>query len=255
MGHEPRSPRIVVTVAVAARQAEPDLALRKDRLYADCVARHGATPVLLDATSTAARRRTAFAAMDGLLLSGGADVDPTRYGQPADGALGVEADRDALEEEAWAVAVARRRPVLGLCRGMQAINVFSGGTLLQHVPGHAGAAFGHGPAASHQIRLEPGSRLAGWVGGRPTLEVNSYHHQGIRPADLASGLVPSAWAVSAAGPLVEGLEAADGRFVVGVQCHPERTESTPADFEGLFAAFVEACRGAAARPLSPARGR
>lgn len=73
--------------------------------------------------------------------------------------------------------------------------------------------------------------------------MNSYHHQGIRPGDLAPGLAASAWAGSSAGDLVEGLEATDGRFIVGVQCHPERTESTPEAFERLFAAFVEACRG------------
>lgn len=235
-------PRIVVTVAVAALQSEPDIAARKNALYADAVARHGADPIVLDATAGAGDRATAFAAMDGLLISGGADLDPARYGQPTDGAVNLEPDRDALEADAWAAAVARGVPVLGLCRGLQAINVFSGGSLLQHVAGHAGAAYGHGPAATHPLRLEPGSRLAGWLGQPAALEVNSYHHQGIRPSDLAPGLVASAWADSSAGDLVEGVEAADGRFVVGVQCHPERTESTPDAFERVFAAFVEACR-------------
>jgi putative glutamine amidotransferase len=207
------------------------------------VARHGATPIVLDATAGPAEREVAFAAMRGLLLSGGADIDPSRYGQRQDGAVDPEPDRDALEAEAWAAAIARGAPVLGLCRGLQAINVFSGGSLLQHVDGHVGAAYGRGPAATHPLRVEPSSRLAGWIGGAADLEVNSYHHQGIRPGDLAPGLVPSAWAGSTAGPLVEGLEAADGRFVIGVQCHPERTESTPDAFERLFAAFVEACRG------------
>lgn len=236
-------PRIVVTVAVAARQAEPGIAERKNRLYADAVARHGAAPVVLDATASEAERREAFAVMDGLLISGGADIDPARYGQALDGAVATEPDRDALEAEAWAAAADRSRPVLGLCRGLQAINVFSGGTLLQHVDGHAGAAYGHGPAATHPLRVEPGSRLAGYLRGATELDVNSYHHQGIRPSDLAPGLVASAWAASTAGDLVEGLESRDGRFVIGVQCHPERTESTPDAFEALFAAFVEACRG------------
>ncbi len=239
---DPSAPRIVVTVAVASRQAEPAIAARKNRLYADAVERHGAEPVVLDATSTPEERREAFATMAGLLISGGADIDPARYGQPVDGALGTEPDRDALEAEAWVVARDLGRPVLGLCRGLQAINVFSGGSLLQHVDGHAGAAYGHGPAATHPIRLEPASRLAAAIGGAGELTVNSYHHQGIRPTDLAPGLVPSAWADSPGGPLVEGLESADGRFVVGIQCHPERTESTPDGFERLFAAFVDACR-------------
>jgi putative glutamine amidotransferase len=84
-----------------------------------------------------------------------------------------------------------------------------------------------------------GTRLADLV-GVDDLEVNAHHHQGILAADLAPGLRAAAWADSPAGPLIEGLEATEGRFVVGVQCHPERTESTPAAFEGLFAAFVRA---------------
>jgi putative glutamine amidotransferase len=72
--------------------------------------------------------------------------------------------------------------------------------------------------------------------------VNTYHHQAVRAADLAPGLRATAWAESEAGELIEAFEAADGRFVLGVQCHPERTESTPPAFERLWGAFVEACR-------------
>jgi putative glutamine amidotransferase len=181
--------------------------------------------------------------MDGLLLSGGADLDPRRYGQPIAGSREIEDDRDELEAVAWDVARSRGVPVLGICRGLQAINVFSGGSILQHVEGHAGAGWGSGPPATHPIRLVPGTRLAELLGdGDPaaTLEVNAYHHQGIRAADLAPDLRAAAWADSSAGPLVEGLESTSGGFVVGVQCHPERTESTPAAFERLFAAFVGA---------------
>jgi putative glutamine amidotransferase len=133
--------------------------------------------------------------------------------------------------------------VLGICRGLQAINVFSGGTLLQHVEGHQGAGWGLGPPVTHPIRLVPGTKLASLLGPGDELEVNAYHHQGIRATDLAVGLTASAWADSSAGPLVEGLEATDGRFVVGVQCHPERTESTPQEFDRLFAEFVRAAAG------------
>ena len=79
------------------------------------------------------------------------------------------------------------------------------------------------------------------------MTVNSYHHQGVRTADLAPGLVASAFASSAAGELVEGLEASDGRFLIGVQCHPERVDSTPPAFGRLFAVFVDAARGPASR--------
>jgi putative glutamine amidotransferase len=244
-------PRIVVTVAAPARQREPELAERKNHLYAAGVARHGAVPVLLDATTPPDDRAAALATMDGLLLSGGADIDPARYGRPNQGSTSIEPDRDALEAEAWAAAQERGLPVLGVCRGFQAINVLSGGTLVQDVNGHAGSGWGHGPATTHPLRVAPGTRLARLLfptnarGG--VVQVNSYHHQAVRSSDLAPGLVANAWATSAAGDLVEGLEAADGRFVIGIQCHPERTESTPPAFERLFAVFVDAARGPASR--------
>jgi putative glutamine amidotransferase len=245
------APRIVVTVAVTAEQLDPDISRRKNELYAASVARQGAEPIVLDERATASDRAKAFEAMDGLLLSGGADVDPTRFGRGWQGATDIEPGRDALEAAAWDVALARRIPVLGICRGFQAINVFSGGTLLQHVDGHGGASWGHGPAATHSLRVSPGTRLARILfptnarGG--VLQVNTYHHQGVRAADLAPGLVASAWASSPAGDLVEGLEAADGRFVMAVQAHPERTESMPPAFERLFAVFVDAARGPVTR--------
>jgi putative glutamine amidotransferase len=241
----------VVTVADAARQAEPEIARRKNELYAASLVRHGASPIVLEQTAGEAERAEAFDAMDGLLLSGGADLEPGRYGRPNQGSTAVEPERDALEAAAWSAAQARLLPVLGVCRGFQAINAFSGGTLLQHVDGHAGPGWGHGTASTHPLRVAPGTRLARILfptnarGG--VLEVNTYHHQGILAAGLAPSLVANAWATSPAGDLVEGLEAADHRFVIGVQCHPERTESTAAAFERLFAVFVDAARGPRSR--------
>jgi len=231
---------------VASRQSELDIAVTKNRLYADAVARHGADPIVLDGTSSPDERSTAFAAMDGLFLTGGADIDPARYGRPAAGARDIEPERDELEAAAWAAAVARNLPVLGVCRGFQAINVFSGGTLVQHVDGHLGPGYGHGPAKEHPLRLVPGTQLARILSPtkvRGVLPANSYHHQAVTRADLAPGFIVNSWATSPIGDLVEGFEAADGRFVVGVQCHPERTESTPDAFERLFGFFVDACRG------------
>jgi putative glutamine amidotransferase len=245
------APRIVVTVAVTADKLDPEISRRKNDLYAASVAGQGAEPIVLDERATATERATAFETMDGLLLTGGADVDPARFGRGPQGATEVEPGRDALEAAAWEAAQARGLPVLGICRGFQAINVFSGGTLLQHVDGHTGKSWGHGPAATHPLRVAPGTRLARILfptnarGG--VLQVNTYHHQGVRAGDLAAGLVASAWASSPAGELVEGLEAADGRFVMAVQAHPERTESMPPAFERLFAVFVDAARGPVTR--------
>jgi len=254
----PISPRIVVTLSVVAEQALPDLAQRRNDLYLDAVRRHGGTPVAVDARVGRADVGAALTEMDGLLLTGGGDLDPARYGQPNRGSRDIEPDRDELEAWAWQEARVRGLPVLGICRGLQAINVFSGGSLLQHVDGHAGPAWGTGPAATHPISLVRGTRLAallkpGFGSGMATetaaataasaaeqLVVNAYHHQGIGAGDLATGLVAAAWADSSAGPLVEGLESPETRFLVGLQCHIERTESTPAAFERVFEAFVAA---------------
>jgi gamma-glutamyl-gamma-aminobutyrate hydrolase PuuD len=241
------SPIVVVTAADPTVQSEPDVAERKNNLYADAVRRHGGTPLVLDARASERDRREAFAAMQGLLLSGGADVDPARYGRQPQGATGIERPRDELEAEAFAAAEDRELPVLGICRGLQALNVFLGGRLIQDIPGHSGAGWSHGAPLRHPMRVAPGTRLARILfptnvrGG--VIEVNSYHHQGIRSADLAPSLLPSAYAASPIGEIVEAVETRSGRFVVGVQCHPERTESTPDAFERLFRVFVDACRG------------
>ena len=243
----PVVPRIVITVADPSIQAEPAIAAWKNDLYVEAITRHGGEPLVLDARSSDDERQAALATMAGLLLTGGADIDPARYGRPNQGSVNLEPDRDALEAEAYTVAVARGLPILGICRGFQAVNVFRGGTLLQHVEGHVGATWGHGPAKEHALRLVPGSRLVRILS--PTnpragaTTVNSYHHQAVRPTDLAPGLVPSAWAASPEGDLVEGFEASEGPFLLGVQCHPERTESTPDSFERLWRFFVDACRG------------
>jgi putative glutamine amidotransferase len=242
-----RSPRIVVTLAATTRDAEPALVARKNALYVDAVTRHGGTAIPLDATASESMRAGAFASMDGLLLTGGSDVEPARYGRPEAGSSGVDPARDALEAAAWAAAEARALPVLGICRGLQVMNAFAGGTLTQHVDGHQGAPYGHGEAHTHPLRLAAGSRLARILNptnaGASVLTVNSYHHQAVRPADLAPGFVACGFSASPAGELVEALEAPSGPFRVAVQCHPERSESTPKAFERLFAFFVDACRG------------
>lgn len=236
------TPLIVVTVAEPARQDDPAIATRKNELYAEGVTRHGGRPLLIAASTSADERAAAFAAMDGLLLSGGADIHPSRYGRGDEGSRQIEVDRDALEAAAWAAAEERHLPVFGICRGFQAINVFSGGTLVQDVEGHAGPGYGTGPAAwMHPIRVERESRFGQALGGAEIVDANTYHHQAVRPADLAPTLVGAAWADSPTGELIEALEAPGDRFVVGVQCHPERTEFTPDEFEGLWAAFLEAC--------------
>ena len=245
-----RGPIVVVTAGDPAITSDPALAARKNDLYAEAVRRHGAEPIVLDSSTRPADRDRVLAAMEGLLLSGGVDIDPARYGRPNQGSVDVDTARDTLEQAAFDAAEARGLPVLGICRGFQALNVFLGGRLVQDVKGHVGPGWGKGPPLTHPVRVTPGTRLARIlfptnVGGG-VLEVNSYHHQAVSRDGLAPALIASATASSPIGELIEGVETRTGRFVMGIQCHPERQESTPAQFERLFAVFVDACRGSVA---------
>jgi putative glutamine amidotransferase len=241
-------PRIVTTLADPAATADPSLAELKNRRYLEALERAGAVPLPLDERATAAERTAAFDAMDGLLLSGGADIDPARYGEPPAGARGAEPGRDALEDEAFRAALQAGVPILGVCRGLQAINVFAGGSLVQHLDGHESDPLSR-VVTRHRIDLDVGSRLGVILGASPDLEVNSYHHQAITADRLAPGLRISAVADHEdAGQLVEAVESTDpDRWLIGVQCHPERTESSPPVFERLWAAFVAACAERSAR--------
>jgi len=235
-------PRIVATLADASSSGDPAVAELKNARYLEALERAGAIPVPLDERASAAERMAAFSAMDGLLLSGGADIDPARYGEALSGARGSEPGRDALEDEAFHAALETHVPILGVCRGLQAINVFAGGSLVQHLDGHESAAYPSPAVTRHRLELAPGSRLASILGASADLEVNSYHHQAITADRLAPGLRIAAVADhDEAGELVEGVESTDPeRWLVGVQCHPERTESSPPVFERLWRSFVAA---------------
>jgi putative glutamine amidotransferase len=240
-------PRIVVTLGIPELAPDPAVAALKNARYLEALERAGASPLPLDERASSSRRAEAWATMDGLLLSGGADLDPSRYGEPSAGARAPEPGRDALEDEAFHAALAARVPILGVCRGLQAINIFAGGSLVQHLDGHESAPYPSASVTRHRIDLSAGSRLGMILGESGDLEVNSYHHQAITPERLGSGLRISATAHHpGAGDLVEAVESSDPeRWLVGVQCHPERTESSPPVFERLWAAFVAACANAA----------
>jgi gamma-glutamyl-gamma-aminobutyrate hydrolase PuuD len=241
-------PRIVVTLHGPEQAAQEEPTWASFDTYLDAVRRAGGEPVALDPTSTAAEREAALGSMDGLLLPGGADLDPALYGEAPHPSVAVEGARDDLERAAWSAARERGVPIFGVCRGFQAINVFSGGTLLQHLEGHDSPI--QAPEA-HPLHLDPASRLATILGETDPLlstEVNSYHHQAVRRADLAPGLVASAVAPHDDGELVEGLEAEDPNdWLIGVQFHPERPEFIGPEFDRLWRAFVDAARSTSGR--------
>jgi putative glutamine amidotransferase len=248
-------PRIVVTLSNPEHASDPAVARLKNERYCEAVERAGGEPVPLDDASPAPAVTAALDAMDGLVISGGADLDPALYGEAVDGSREIDAGRDAVDQLAFRVALDRSVPILGICRGMQAINAFSGGTLVQHLDGHESVPYPGGPASQHPLRVTPGSRLSTIIGGQEKLLVNSYHHQAVTPERLAPGLRAAAVAEHNGSELVEALEARDpARWLVGIQCHPERTESSPLVLERLWAGFLAAAaaRRDAAASAAPA---
>jgi len=187
--------------------------------------------------------------LSGVLLTGGPDVDPKYYGEAVDPEAGVEidAERDGFEIPLARLALERDLPVLGICRGFQLLNVVLGGRLIQDLPGHRAGSDGR--SAFHELRLEGGSPLARILGPEGEGPVNSRHHQGVGPAELADLAVPVAWAparlrTGEAIDLVEAFYGRGFRWLYAVQCHPERADEVPAGYRNLFAAFVEAARQA-----------
>jgi putative glutamine amidotransferase len=215
------------------------------RRYADAVAAAGGIPVLLPPEPGIG---DALARLDGLMLSGGGDIDPARYGaQPSPQLASVREERDAAEFALLDAAMSLRLPVLGICRGMQVINVARGGSLHQHLPdvvGHDGHAPVPGAFGQHELRVAEGSRLSSILGlqeDRP-IPTPTHHHQAVDC--LGKGLTATAWT---ADGTIEALEADGGdQFLVAVQWHPEA-----GDDPTLFRALVAAARNHA---LEAARG-
>jgi putative glutamine amidotransferase len=185
--------------------------------YAEQVAAAGGIPVLLPPLPGIA---AAVGRLDGVLLTGGGDVDPGRYGaQPHPATSRVSGPRDAAELEVLGAAAAAAKPVLGVCRGMQLLNVARGGTLRQHLGGDAGHTPAPGTFGSHPVRIAAGTRLAGILGANGAgIDVPTAHHQAIDR--LGDGLVATAWAEDGVVEAVERNDAG-GPFLVAVQWHPE----------------------------------
>ncbi|MCW2775891.1 MAG: peptidase [Nocardioides sp.] len=200
-------------------------------LYAEAVEATGGVPVLLAPVGQPGAADTVVARLDGLVISGGADVDPDRYGaHPHPRTAAWRPDRDAWETALLDAAEAVGLPVLGVCRGMQVMAVHAGGSLDQHLPDlvdHERHSPGGDEFGAVEVTTTTGTRVAGLVGER--LSVNCHHHQSVRdhPGYVA--------AAHAADGTLEAMEAPGDRFSVGVQWHPE----TAADV-GLLAGLVRA---------------
>jgi putative glutamine amidotransferase len=189
---------------------------------------------------------------DGVVLGGGVDVDPARYGQTARPGAGVEVDpeRDATDLGVFEKAWSEETPILGICRGLQVVNVALGGTLVQDLPSQRPSSLEHqrGPKdrtrRDHAVRIAAGTRLAA-TARAGEIGVNSRHHQSIDR--LATGLTASA---EAPDGTVEGVEATGERWCVAVQWHPENLADDPPS-RALFEAFARAVRERAGEELFP----
>lgn len=209
------------------------------RNYVDAVQRAGGIALLLPPDPAAVTDPDRLLDLiDGLLLAGGADMDPATYGaEPHPETVGTVPERDAFELALATRAMERDMPFLGICRGMQVMNVARGGTLNQHLPDHYGhedhrRAMGTFDNADHDVRLAPGS-LAARLTRQEIHGTKSHHHQGVER--IGDGLTVTGWATL--DELPEAIEVPGNRFALGVQWHPEADDTSP-----LIAALVEEAR-------------
>jgi putative glutamine amidotransferase len=231
-------PAVAVTLSYA-KDSLDDFQLR--RTYVRSVEQAGAVPLLL-APGTPLDVPAILARVQGLLLTGGSDVDPSHFGQERHPKAGrIIPERDVFEIALCREALNRDLPVLAICRGQQLLNVAQGGTLYQDIASEVPGALEHRSLSprsetSHDVVIQEGSALRAIL-GQARMAVNSFHHQAVR--DLGRDLVVSAR--SPADGIIEGLESTAQRFVLAVQWHPEDFVGTSTAFEPLFAAWVAAC--------------
>ena len=207
------------------------------RVYTLTVQAAGGMALLLPPDDAAAEQPAEMLGLlDGLMLAGGSDIDPASYGaREHPETRGTWPERDRFELGLAHAALERDMPVLGICRGMQMLNVACGGTLAQHLPevvGHEGHRHTPGAYSDHDVRLEPGSLAARAVGAESTA-VKSHHHQGID--EMGEGLAAVVWAEP--DETVEAIELPQRRYALGVLWHPEEDERS-----NVIGSLVEAAR-------------
>ncbi len=209
--------------------------------YMKVIEKCGGLPIMLPLTDDASELEDAYSICDGILFTGGHDVSPEVYGQEATDKCGKPCPlRDSMEGFILDLCIRDDKPLLGICRGIQFINAYLGGTLYQDLPTEYNSDVEHHMAppynrTAHRVDVTDGTRLAGIIGaGRH--DVNSYHHQAVK--ELSTKL--TAMALSEDG-LVEAVEVKNMRFAIAVQWHPEFSYDVSEDCLKLVQAFVDAC--------------
>ena len=213
------------------------------RSYVDATVKAGGVPIIIPPELPEEGWKVLYERLDGIIFSGGSDVDPELFNGEAHPAVsGVDVERDTLEISLIRHTVDDEKPFLAICRGFQVLNIALGGTLYTHISDQFKNSLQHASpreqprnTPAHEIKVEEGSRLAEIL-GTPILKVNSWHHQGVK--DIPSQLKITA---HSSDGLVEAMELPDHPFAIAVQWHPEWMPEDDA-MKALFKAFVEASK-------------
>ncbi|MCL4424676.1 MAG: gamma-glutamyl-gamma-aminobutyrate hydrolase family protein [Firmicutes bacterium] len=211
--------------------------------YTRAVESAGGIPLLIPVLDNPGRVGALLDRLDGLILTGGVDVDPSHFGEEPRPKLGrVSPERDRIEIPLARAALEKRLPLLGVCRGIQLLNIAAGGAVFQDIYSQVKDPLKHNQEAprwypSHEVKLDQAA-LVGKIHGVKALRVNSFHHQAV--SRVAPGFVVSAWAGDG---VIEGIERPGDPFTVGVQWHPEGMWEKEPRYLAIFTALVEAARG------------
>jgi len=213
------------------------------RTYVDSIISAGGVPVIIPSELSEEGWKLLYAKLDGVIFSGGADIDPKLFGEETHPAIqGVDNERDALEIPLMRHMAEDEKPFLAICRGFQVLNVALGGTLYTHVSDQIPKSLQHDTpddlprnSHAHEVQILENSRLAKIL-GKPVLEVNSWHHQGAKD-------IPPRLKITAHSPdgLVEGMELEDHPYGIAVQWHPEWMPEDAA-MKNLFKSFINAAK-------------
>ena len=235
----------LTTIALAPAGANRPPRLGQNRTYVQAVVRAGGLPLLIPHMEDRTLLRAVFERLDGLLLTGGEDIHPGHFGEAIhERCRSISPERDATELPLARWAVQEGKPLLGICRGIQVLNVALGGSLYQDIGSQCPAAGRHDwypgfprTLLAHGVALVDGTHLARLLDATE-VEVNSLHHQSVK--DLAPGLE-----LAAAAPdgIVEAVEVRDHPFAIAVQWHPEELAGSDLRSQRLFEALVRAGRG------------
>src|SRR3990172_1933326 len=242
-GGRMRQPRIGITTSLTVQKTPERSYLNSS--YIRAIQQAGGAPVPLPPPLSHDALDEVYPLLDGILLTGGGDTDPKRFGEaPHPTLFDVVPERDQLEITLVTRALPHGKPLLAVCRGIQVLNVALGGSLYQDIASETGSSLRHSQSEpndqpTHKVKITPQSFLAA-VLGKEELEVNSLHHQAVKA--LGKGLIAVAHAPD---QIIEGIELADSgprRFVLAVPCHPEELATRDEPARHLFSAFVAASR-------------